>query len=124
MDVDLGGSLINIFSAAVIVCALRPVGIVYRSLSLYPLRWLGRISYGAYVYHDIFHSLYHDFYWTVLYDLVSQMARHFGTPFIFLQEHLRYPFVLFSFSATLLIAWLSFRFFEVPFLKLKERWTV
>jgi peptidoglycan/LPS O-acetylase OafA/YrhL len=29
-----------------------------------------------------------------------------------------------GFCFTLLIAWLSFRFFESPFLDLKERWTV
>jgi peptidoglycan/LPS O-acetylase OafA/YrhL len=41
-----------------------------------------------------------------------------------LQAHIRWPFILFSLACTLLLSWLSFRFYESPFLNLKERWTV
>jgi peptidoglycan/LPS O-acetylase OafA/YrhL len=34
------------------------------------------------------------------------------------------PYAFFALLVTLLLAWLSFRFFESRFLNLKERWTV
>lgn len=70
-----------------------------------PLRWLGRISYGLYVFHDI----PHDFY-----------ARA-GARLRFLQQDEATALV--AAVCTVAIAWLSFRFFESPFLNLKERWT-
>jgi len=53
-----GLSFVDLFAAAIIVCALKPSSPIYRLLSLRPLRWIGRISYGAYVFHDIFHGIY------------------------------------------------------------------
>ena len=49
-----GLTFIDCFAAAIILCALQPSGPIYRLLSLRPLRWVGRISYGAYVFHVIF----------------------------------------------------------------------
>lgn len=113
-------SLVDLFAVVVIVCALRPLSLTYRLLGLRPLRWMGRISYGAYVYHDIFHNLY----WAAISGLAAYLVQHHGPRFLLFQQHLRWPFILFSLACTLLISWLSFRVYESPFLNLKERWTV
>jgi peptidoglycan/LPS O-acetylase OafA/YrhL len=107
-----GLCFINLFSAAVIVCALHPGGAIYRTLHLRPLRWLGRISYGAYVLHDIPHNFYGDF--------CQLLGRHSH----FMKVHVGLAGNLLALICTILLAWLSFRFFESPFLNLKERWTV
>ena len=100
-----GLTLIDLFSACLIVMALEPGSITFRIFSVRPLRWLGRISYGAYVFHDIFRVLYHrlaivDGY--KVYGLTSVIGL----------------------ASTLLLAWASFRWYETPFIRLKERWTV
>lgn len=99
-------SAVNFLAALVLLCALQPKSWVYRILHTTPLRWLGRISYGAYVLHDIPHNIY-----------------------LFLGETVSPAYTLYVGSAiallcTITLAWLSFRFFESPFLNLKERWTI
>jgi len=106
-----GVSLVDLAAASLIALALRPGSLTYRVFSLQPLRWIGRVSYGAYVFHDIPHNWY---------------ARWAGL----LAQHLQLrgwsPQVLTMMVAlpgTLLLAWLSFRFVESPFLALKDRYT-
>jgi peptidoglycan/LPS O-acetylase OafA/YrhL len=70
------------------------------------LRWLGRISYGAYVLHDIPHLEY------VRIGMILSPA------------YAGFIAVVVGFISTIGLAWLSFRFFESPFLELKERWTI
>jgi peptidoglycan/LPS O-acetylase OafA/YrhL len=67
------------------------------------LRWLGRISYGAYVFHDIFHSMFRRF------------ARHYFV-------HWRLGTALIAFAFTLLMSWASYRWYESRFIRMKERW--
>jgi peptidoglycan/LPS O-acetylase OafA/YrhL len=67
-------------------------------LSLGWLRWLGAISYGLYVFHPTCYSL----------------VRRFVAPTSFLLDF------AFSFAAAILLAFLSFRYFESPILKLKR----
>ncbi len=107
-----GLTFVNLFSAAVILCCLRSTGWLVRLLSLAPLRWIGRISYGAYVFHDIFHG--------VCYDIAYALGPHSH----FFYAHLEFGVMLLGLVGTFAIAWLSFRFFETPFLDLKERWTL
>lgn len=103
-----GGLLfINIFAASLILSVLEPGGWLYRLLCQPQLRWLGRISYGAYVLHDIPHTLYRR-----AIERIPVLAPHAGP--------LATAFALFC---TVAMASLSFRFLETPFLNLKERWT-
>jgi peptidoglycan/LPS O-acetylase OafA/YrhL len=106
-----GLSFINLFAASVILCCLRSTGWLFHVLSLKPLRWLGRISYGAYVFHDIFHGPY------------SHLTNFVVHQLPFLKPFINLVLMMIAFCSTMVIASLSFRFFESPFLNLKERWT-
>lgn len=100
-----GPSFIDLFAACVIVMAIEHGSFTFRLFSLRPLRWLGRISYGAYVFHDILHNQF------------AALAQHYT-------GHWRLPTAALAFASTLLLAWASFRWFEDPFIRLKDRWTV
>lgn len=106
-----GLMFVNVFSAALMICILVPGGWVYRFFCLRPLRWIGRISYGAYVLHDIVHDLY------------VHIVVHLGSRFPLLLLHRDAASTLLALIGTLSLAWLSFRILESPFLNLKERWT-
>ena len=109
-----GGLLFaDLYAAALIVCALRPGSWTYRVFHVRPLRWVGRLTYGAYVFHDLLH------------DGFDHLVVHSGVPILAADGPLRRDATAFlAFVSTLLLAWLSFRFFEGPFLELKNRWTL
>jgi len=104
-----GLTFINVYAGALIICSLVP-GFFYRLFGIASLRWIGRISYGAYVFHDICHVSYGKF--------IIYVGQH--VPFVDANGEM--IFLWFSLACTLLLAWLSYRFFESPFLRLKERW--
>ena len=97
-----GFTLIDLFAAALILECIHPGSSIGSLLSWRPLRALGTISYGFYVYHD----LLHDFYSDAAHRLFPDYA--YGATMII------------AFSATWLIAILSYRFVEKPLLKLKD----
>ncbi|MGD0796596.1 MAG: acyltransferase [Acidobacteriaceae bacterium] len=99
-----GLSFIDLFAACVVVMALEFGSITFRLLNLRPLRWLGRISYGAYVFHDLFNL--------EILDFVQHRTGHY-----------RLPSTALALAITLLLAWASFRWFEAPFIRLKDRLT-
>lgn len=76
---------------------------VRRSMEWRPLRFLGRISYGVYVFH-----------WPLLL-VLEQMSPLSGNLLLRLAQWLLYMAVL------LLLAWLSFRYYEMWFLRQKPR---
>ena len=94
----------DLSSACLIVMALETGSITYRIFNLSPLRWLGRISYGAYVFHDIFHTE------------IQAVALRFPV-------NEKYGTAAAALVFTLLISWASYRWYETPFIRLKERWT-
>jgi peptidoglycan/LPS O-acetylase OafA/YrhL len=106
-----GLSFIDLFAAALILCCLQSSALVAQALSLRPLRWLGRISYGAYVFHDIFHG--------VLEHTITVLAVHYT----FFTRHGDKLLFLAALALTLILASLSYRYFETPFLRLKSRQT-
>ncbi|AXC11536.1 acyltransferase 3 [Acidisarcina polymorpha] len=99
-------SALDLLAALVILVAVQPRSLLYRGLSLRPLRWLGRISYGAYVLHDIPHVFY----------------SHIGIRLA--PTHPRIAVATVALISSIGLAWLSFRYLESPFLNLKERFTV
>ena len=107
-----GGLLFaNVYAASIMVCALQPGTWTYIVLSREPLRWIGRLSYGAYIFHDLLHGLF--------VHVVVHSAARLGKGSI--RPDL--AAAVLALPATLLLAWLSFRFYERPFLNLKEHWT-
>ncbi|HEY4356503.1 MAG TPA: acyltransferase [Acidobacteriaceae bacterium] len=107
----LGLSYINITAAAVLLACLRAGTAFHSLLSAPALRWIGRISYGAYVFHNIFHDVYVHALTALAHHVpLSSSAQTVGA-------------ALLGYPCTLVIAWFSYRFFESPFLNLKERFT-
>ncbi|MGC2496177.1 MAG: acyltransferase [Acidobacteriaceae bacterium] len=114
-----GLSAIDLIAGLLILTALQADTVVYKIFSRRPLRWVGRISYGAYVLHDIPHPIYAFLGSTIVKHLSEGSEVGPGAA-------ARLAAVLtgvIALAMTLLLAWMSFRWLENPFLNLKERWT-
>jgi len=94
-------TLIAIFSGALMLRTLVPGSVPYRVFHMRWLRVLGTISYGAYVFHDIAHGV------------VATIARQWTGPRV----------AVLGFSVTVVVAAISYRYFEAPILGLKDRFT-
>ena len=114
-----GLTVIDLMSGFLILAALQGHTWVYRVFSRPSLRWVGRISYGAYVLHDIPHPIYA----YVGLKLVQHVSARLplGTHAISILS--TSVTAIIALAGTLILAWLSYRWFESPFLNLKERWT-
>ena len=110
----------DVLSALLILAALQTGSITNRIFQIRPLRWLGRISYGAYVFHDIPHPLYA----FVADKLVRRLEAGWRLSEKSQQLHVTLLTAGIALACTLFLSWISFRFFESFFLNLKERWTI
>jgi peptidoglycan/LPS O-acetylase OafA/YrhL len=99
-------------------------GVVLFFLSLYgvpsryipsPLVYLGRISYGMYIFHITMFWFVYEIFKVELASLSSMMG---------LYEWKNNVGFIIAFVATVVISLLSYRFFEKPFLQLKRRFTL
>jgi peptidoglycan/LPS O-acetylase OafA/YrhL len=95
----IGFTLLAVAFAAVVALAADGRSMTSRLFRAAPLRWLGRRSYGVYILH------------LPVLAVVGWLMR--GSPE--LTSHLA------ALAATLVLAWLSFRYFETPILKLKRK---
>ena len=96
-----GLSLFNLCISCVVAwLVISPQTPVARVLSLRPLTWVGRRAYGVYLLHPL-----------VLDTIVTVTSWR------------RWPLEIASIAGTLVLAGLSFRYFETPFLRLKERYS-
>ena len=103
-----GLAVCSILSACIVGACLQP-GLMQRFFSFAPLRWLGKISYGFYVYHLLISNKVIEF----TYYMWPNMDRNKRLGVVF-------PIGI---IATLAIASLSFYTFESFFLRLKDRIT-
>jgi peptidoglycan/LPS O-acetylase OafA/YrhL len=79
-------------------------------LELGPIRYLGTISYGIYVYHNM------------LPDLLPRVARHLGHPDFFAPlGDQTLPYLIFYSAASIAIAAVSWHVFEGPINRMKDR---
>lgn len=110
LQAPLGWALVL---AATILFFLSLLGTPARYLPK-PLIYLGRISYGLYLFHEL------------IYTLVFHVWK---AQFVRLSEFLRLGYwtggvaTAIAFAATILLAHLSYQFYERPFLRLKGRFT-
>ncbi len=97
-----GFTLLDLVAAGLILASLDRGSILYRVLSLRPLRVLGKYSYGFYVYHVILYQ-----------PLVGFVLNRWRVPLILL-------FTV-DFFVILGVSALSYHILEMPFLRLKKR---
>jgi peptidoglycan/LPS O-acetylase OafA/YrhL len=100
---------LTILWASVLVLSLRLTGFWSRAMNLGWLRVVGKISYGIYVFHVLFHPVYVWVAEKILLhaDRIQSLALNGVVT------------VVGSFS----VAWLSFRFYESFFLRLRKRFS-
>ena len=102
----LGIAVFSIFFTSLIALCLEP-GLIRAPFENAALRWLGKISYGVYVYHLLLYAVFEK--------LAGLVAPH-ASP---LEANLLLTAI--AACGTLLIASVSFYTFESAFLLLKER---
>ncbi len=101
-----GFTLISLASGGLILCAMTPGNAVFYVLNLRPLRVLGRYSYGFYVYHVLLLPL-----------RVFHMWKGQSTA-------VQMVFLVVDFFIVLGISAASYHLLEMPFLRLKSRFSV
>ncbi len=107
--ITVGYTLIDIFAAGLVLSMLQPRGPIFHFFNLKWLRRLGQISYGFYVFHDMFHDI-----WRFPFSNNARLHR----------VHLAHASGTgLALVGTIAISYLSYRYFETPFLRLKDRFT-
>ncbi len=106
LSFQLGLPLADLGCAAAVALALEP-GRWRRLLGVPALAWVGRISYGFYVFHLLLEPLY---------DWLGSLLTHATAGFLFQGVRL-----LVAFGLTLVVSAASFRWLELPFLR-QKRW--
>ena len=101
----LGLPGISIAAAASIPIVLR-TGLPRKIFSFAPLGWLGRISYGFYVFHILLQPLF---------DWLAVRSLHVTSG-----EDYQIVRMMFALPITIVISWLSFYLLETPILSLKR----
>jgi peptidoglycan/LPS O-acetylase OafA/YrhL len=96
-------TVIPLLATGTLLFCLKPDNPISRALQWRPLRALGTISYGFYILHDLPEPIFIQLY----------PALH--------ARHLALLAVLAWFCIACGLAWLSFRYLETPFLRLKHR---
>jgi peptidoglycan/LPS O-acetylase OafA/YrhL len=105
----LGLCAMTILLGTVLARSLQP-GVLQRLASAAWLRWIGRISFGIYIFHLLFVRMY------------TSIALHLvGTGSRSTFMGVRW---LVAAIGSVTIAWLSFNFYETPFLRLKRRFSI
>jgi peptidoglycan/LPS O-acetylase OafA/YrhL len=97
----IGLPAVSLAATALIPILIRP-GLPRFLLSLSPLGWLGRISYGFYIFHILLQPIF---------DAIGGHLAHAssGSKYQFIR-------LLVALPITILISWISFHFLEKPFL--------
>ena len=103
----LGYTVLAFFYASILVLALHPETHVARFLSISPLRFLGRLSYGIYLWHYLLSAKEEALHKKISLAMHPQALASLSVFGI-------------AFGLSVAIAFLSYRIIERPFLRLKE----
>lgn len=103
----IGYSVVGIVACAVIASALRPESLAQRAFSVSVLRFFGTYSYGLYVFHFTVARLLELRFRPLLREHVSNALAIVGTGVL-------------TMAISVVVAMLSFHFFEKPILSLKR----
>lgn len=106
--IQIGYSTLAIMSAALLVLSLQENSLAHRIFSWGVLCFYGRISYGFYIFHELIHDLTKPIYYAYMQHLNSHT----------------FAGILYVFSVLAIvtvISFLSYRYYEVPFLRLKSK---
>lgn len=101
-----GYSVIDMFAASIIIQSLNEKTVFFKLFNAVWLKRVGEMSYGLYIFHQLFYDVYQ-----IIPKLI--FGRNVG--------HIIILHALTSFICTPILAYLSYRFFESKFLRLKER---
>jgi peptidoglycan/LPS O-acetylase OafA/YrhL len=93
-------------AAVGLIALLRQPGPLRSAAAFTPLRWVGRIGYGVYIFHILLQPVF---------DAIALHYAHRDTGTAY--HAIRFAAGL---PITLLVSWLSFYLFETPFLQLKR----
>lgn len=96
----------SLLAAVLIAMSIDPTRTLYRWLNTNMLRAIGQRSYGFYVYHLVLIAVY------------GALARAISFGHKGVAGALLAPV---AFVGTLIVSWISFRYFEAPLLRLKDR---
>jgi peptidoglycan/LPS O-acetylase OafA/YrhL len=113
--------LINIFFVIKAACfdfATKPIN---NFLSSKWAIFIGRISYGIYLYHIMVLHFFTDYVFNPLWNKIPFSSLGFFAKLQFNATLIKFPFVT---LLTILLAYLSFRYIESPILKLKNEYFV
>ena len=102
----LGLSFANLVALAFLVAVLTPKSFAYRLCMLAPMKLIGRVSYGFYVFHPSVILMLRN----PVENFMARHTRHGG----------KLTLVIVSGALTLGISYISFRFFESPILSLRR----
>jgi peptidoglycan/LPS O-acetylase OafA/YrhL len=105
-----GFTFIALASAALLIMALIEGSYVQIAFKTRALRWFGRYSYGIYIYHFGTQQLFQS--WLLHTQLARSLFSNPGKLVVFSATG--------SFAITIALAWLSYNFYEIHFLKLKR----
>jgi peptidoglycan/LPS O-acetylase OafA/YrhL len=108
ITLTIGLTVIPIVFAGLLLKCFIPGSWERRFFSLRFMRFLGRYSYGIYVYHVLF--------WSIMIDRLHWLQAHLHSRLI-----AGFVYLLLWCACSLLLAVVSYKYFESPFLRLKER---
>jgi peptidoglycan/LPS O-acetylase OafA/YrhL len=108
-----GFTLVDLAAAGLLLCTLQPRSMTYKIMTKWPLSRLGKYSYGFYVYHVPLAPFLHYYIWPI--DGYMTPRTHY--------IHFVVTLIA-NFVIVLAITVCSYHIVELPFLSMKDRFTL